>query len=61
MKIKELEPIVQKVLDDYPNHVQAYKNGQVGLIGMFAGEVMKQSKGKADPKDIIVILKEKLK
>ena len=34
----------------YPEKVNEYKNGKRGLIGLFMGEVMKLSKGKADPK-----------
>jgi aspartyl-tRNA(Asn)/glutamyl-tRNA(Gln) amidotransferase subunit B len=30
--------------------VEAYRSGQKGLLGLFMGEVMKGTKGKADPK-----------
>ena len=36
--------------DAYPEKVKDYKEGKKGLIGLFMGEVMKLSKGKADPK-----------
>lgn len=45
-----LEGVVIKLLDAYPDKVKAYKNGKKGLIGFFMGEVMKETKGKADPK-----------
>ena len=45
-----LEGVVTKLLDTYPDKVKAYKNGKKGLIGFFMGEVMKETKGKADPK-----------
>lgn len=60
MKIKELEILCKKVLDQYPDKVNNYRLGKVGFIGMFAGEVMIESKGQADPKTIIVVLKELL-
>lgn len=40
----------QEALSKYPEKVDEYKNGKKGLIGLFMGEVMKISKGKADPK-----------
>ena len=42
--------IIKQVLANHPEKVQEYKNGKKGLIGMFMGQVMKLSKGKADPK-----------
>ncbi len=45
-----LLPLIQEVLAKYPEKVAEYKSGKVGLIGLFMGEVMKLSKGKADPK-----------
>lgn len=46
----ELESIIQQVLVSLPNEVEAYKKGKRKLIGLFMGEVMKLSKGKANPK-----------
>ena len=45
-----IEDLIREVLSNYPEKVQEYKNGKVGLIGLFVGEVMKKSQGKADPK-----------
>jgi aspartyl-tRNA(Asn)/glutamyl-tRNA(Gln) amidotransferase subunit B len=45
-----LLPLIQEALGKYPDKVAEYKSGKVGLIGLFMGEVMKLSKGKADPK-----------
>ncbi len=45
-----LEPIIKEVLAKYPDKVAEYKSGKKGLVGLFMGEVMKLSKGKADPK-----------
>ena len=48
--IKEL---VQKVVDAHPNEVEAYKNGKTNLLGFFVGQVMKETKGRANPKTVI--------
>lgn len=45
-----LKPIVEKVLAENSAKVAEYKSGKKGLMGMFMGQVMKQSQGKADPK-----------
>ncbi|MEZ4974509.1 MAG: Asp-tRNA(Asn)/Glu-tRNA(Gln) amidotransferase subunit GatB [Cyclobacteriaceae bacterium] len=42
--------IVEEVLSNFPAKVTEYKKGKKGLISMFMGEVMKRTKGKADPK-----------
>lgn len=55
-----IEPIVDEVLAKYPEKVQEYKDGKKSLLGMFMGEVMKASKGKADPKVATEIIKKKL-
>lgn len=41
---------VEAALAAYPDKVAAYKSGKKGLMGLFMGEVMKRSGGKADPK-----------
>jgi len=41
---------INEALAKYPEKVQEYKAGKVSLVGLFMGEVMKLSKGKADPK-----------
>ncbi|MBN7811899.1 Asp-tRNA(Asn)/Glu-tRNA(Gln) amidotransferase subunit GatB [Algoriphagus sp. H41] len=55
-----LKPIVQSVLDENAKKVAEYRSGKKGLMGMFMGEVMKKSKGKADPKVATRILTELL-
>jgi aspartyl-tRNA(Asn)/glutamyl-tRNA(Gln) amidotransferase subunit B len=57
----QLEEIVQRVLEDLPDKVEAYKKGKKGLIGLFVGEVMKRTRGKADPKITNDLLREALK
>jgi aspartyl-tRNA(Asn)/glutamyl-tRNA(Gln) amidotransferase subunit B len=46
----ELLQWATSVLDNNPEKVAAYKKGKKGLLAMFVGDVMKISKGKADPK-----------
>ena len=45
-----IEGFITEVLAAFPAKVAEYKAGKTGLLGMFVGEVMKKSKGKADPK-----------
>lgn len=55
-----LQGFVDQVLEKFPAKVAEYKAGKVGLLGMFMGEVMKLSGGKADPKVTTELLKKKL-
>lgn len=55
-----IAPIVESVLAGLPGKVLEYKKGKKGLLSLFIGEVMKQSKGKADPKVISQLLRERL-
>ena len=45
--IKEL---AEAVLAKYPDKIAEFRGGKTGLMGLFVGEVIKASKGKADPK-----------
>ncbi len=58
------EGLILKYIDEalakYPEKVQEYKAGKAGLAGLFMGEVMKLSKGKADPKLTNKLLLQKL-
>ncbi|PRY15630.1 aspartyl/glutamyl-tRNA(Asn/Gln) amidotransferase subunit B [Pontibacter ummariensis] len=56
----ELTDIIQGVLSDNPAKVAEYKAGKQALIGMFMGEIMKKTKGKADPKVANKLLRESL-
>ena len=58
---KELEKIIAKVLSENQDKVAQYKSGKEKLFGYFVGEVMKVSKGKANPQLVNEILKAKLK
>ncbi len=55
-----IEVIIDEVLSKNPDEVEAYKNGKTKLMGFFVGQVMKASKGKANPKIVNQILKDKL-
>jgi aspartyl-tRNA(Asn)/glutamyl-tRNA(Gln) amidotransferase subunit B len=52
--------MAQKVLDDNPEQVETYKGGKTTVIGWFVGQIMKQSKGKANPQMVREILEDLL-
>ena len=56
----ELEKMVDEIISQNPGKVKAYQNGKKGLLGFFMGQLMRASKGKADPKVANKILLEKL-
>jgi aspartyl-tRNA(Asn)/glutamyl-tRNA(Gln) amidotransferase subunit B len=56
-----LTTIIHEVMSAFPDKVIEYKNGKKGLLGMFVGEVMKRSKGKADPKMASNVVEDALK
>ncbi|MFV0606054.1 MAG: Asp-tRNA(Asn)/Glu-tRNA(Gln) amidotransferase subunit GatB [Niabella sp.] len=58
--VSALEPVIDMVLQDLADKVAVYKKGKKGLLSLFVGEVMKRTKGKADPKKTNEILLEKL-
>lgn len=53
-----IKAIVQKVVDANPEQVASYKSGKVQLLGFFVGQVMKETKGRANPKTVNELLKE---
>jgi aspartyl-tRNA(Asn)/glutamyl-tRNA(Gln) amidotransferase subunit B len=56
----ELEPLVDRILADNPDQVASYQGGKQGLLGYFVGQVMKETQGKADPKVVNQLLRDKL-
>ena len=56
----EIERLINRVLQENPKMVEDYKNGKDKLFGFFVGQVMKESKGKANPQIVNKILKVKL-
>ena len=56
-----IEEIIDTVIKDNAAQVEAYLQGKDKLFGFFVGQVMKLTQGKANPKAVNTILKEKLK
>lgn len=48
--VSELESWIDQAIAKFPEKVAEYKSGKKGILGLFMGEVMRLSKGKADPK-----------
>lgn len=55
-----LNEFVKQAIAKYPEKVVEYNNGKASLLGLFMGEVMKLSKGKADPKVTTELVKKML-
>lgn len=49
---KALEKIIQTIIDKNPKQVTDYLGGKEKLLGFFVGQVMKETKGKANPKEV---------
>ena len=56
----QIEKIVDEIIKNNENQVNAYRGGNEKLFGFFVGQVMKASQGKANPKIVNEILKSKL-
>jgi aspartyl-tRNA(Asn)/glutamyl-tRNA(Gln) amidotransferase subunit B len=56
-----IEEIIMTVISENPSQVEAYLGGKDKLFGFFVGQVMKLTEGKANPKAVNSILKDKLK
>ena len=57
----EIDRVIEEVIAASPNQLEQYRAGKETLFGFFVGQVMKASKGKANPKVVNERLKEKLK
>lgn len=55
-----IEPAVEKVISQNQKDVQEYLNGKEKVIGFLVGQVMKETKGKANPQLVNELLKTKL-
>ena len=55
-----IETYISQVIEQNPNEVERYKNGEKQLTGFLMGQLMKKSQGKADPKKANQLLREKL-
>lgn len=56
----ELEKTIQNILDQNASQVEEYKSGKENVIQFFVGQTMSATKGKANPKKVIEILKKLL-
>ena len=59
--LKEIIEVIDSVIEQNPSQLEQYRSGQDKLYGFFVGQVMKASNGKANPRQVNKILKEKLK
>lgn len=59
--VAELEAIVDQVIAENPAQVEQYLSGKDKVFGFFVGNVMKATKGKANPKQVNDLLKSRLK
>jgi len=57
----EIDRVIDEVIAASPNQLEQYRAGKEALFGFFVGQVMKASKGKANPKVVNERLREKLK
>ncbi len=55
-----IEAIIDEVIANNPSQVEQYRGGKAQLLGYFVGQVMKASKGKANPAQVNQILRQKL-
>ncbi len=58
--INAIENLVDDVLANNPKQLNDYRNGKEKLFGFFVGQVMKASRGKANPQQVNALLKKKL-
>ena len=55
-----LEAAVDRILAANPKEVESYRGGKAGLLSFFVGQIMKETKGKANPKVVQEVLRKKL-
>lgn len=55
-----LEKIIDEVIENNPTQVEQYRSGKDKLIAFFVGQVMKATKGKANPQQVNELFKKKL-
>jgi aspartyl-tRNA(Asn)/glutamyl-tRNA(Gln) amidotransferase subunit B len=57
---EEIERIVEDILNNNPKEVERFRAGEQKLLGFFVGQVMKATKGKANPRIVNELLRKKL-
>jgi aspartyl-tRNA(Asn)/glutamyl-tRNA(Gln) amidotransferase subunit B len=55
-----IEAVVDRVLANHPAHAEDYRNGKTKILGFLVGQVMKETRGKANPKMVNEVLKKRL-
>ena len=53
-----IKAIVEKIVNSHPAEIEAYRNGKTNLLGFFVGQVMKETKGRANPKTVNELIKQ---
>ena len=56
-----LAPVIDAVIAAHPEQVETYRGGKEGVLGFLVGQVMLETQGKADPKVVNQLLREKLR
>ncbi len=56
----ELESIIDEILNNNPNQANQYRDGQTKMLQFFVGQVMKATRGKANPGQVNQLLKARL-
>ena len=57
---QQLEPIVDRIIADNPKQAEQFRSGKTKLLGFFVGQVMKETAGKANPKQVNGLITSKL-
>lgn len=57
----DIEATVSKILKDNPAEVSAYKSGKKQLLGFFIGQALKETAGRADPREVSDLIKKRLR
>ena len=55
-----LQPVIARLIEANPTQAQGYRDGKMGLMGFFVGQVMKETNGAADPEVTQNLLREAL-
>ncbi len=56
-----LEPVIERVIAAHPGQVETYRAGKEGVLGFLVGQVMRETQGKADPRVVNRLLRERLR
>ncbi|MBI2448123.1 Asp-tRNA(Asn)/Glu-tRNA(Gln) amidotransferase subunit GatB [Candidatus Microgenomates bacterium] len=59
--IGELEKIIQEIIAANPGPVAQYRAGKTEILGFFVGQVMKVTRGQANPEVVMEVLRKKMK